>query len=30
MEHPTLVRRWFEEVWNQGNENAIHELLSEQ
>jgi steroid delta-isomerase-like uncharacterized protein len=23
-----LVRRWFEEVWNQGREGAIDELLS--
>ena len=29
MEHPTLLHRWFEEVWNQGRETAIDELLSE-
>lgn len=25
----TLLRRWFEEVWNQGNEAAIDQLLAE-
>jgi hypothetical protein len=25
-----LTRRWFEEVWNQGREGAIAELLSPQ
>jgi predicted ester cyclase len=24
----TLLRRWFEEVWNQGNEAAIDQLLA--
>jgi len=24
----TLVRRWFEEVWNQGREESIHELFA--
>jgi steroid delta-isomerase-like uncharacterized protein len=24
----TLIRRWFDEVWNQGREDAIDELLS--
>jgi predicted ester cyclase len=24
----TLIRRWFDEVWNQGREEAIDELLS--
>ncbi len=24
----TLVRRWFEEVWNQKREAAIHELIA--
>ncbi|MEJ0020275.1 MAG: ester cyclase [Acetobacteraceae bacterium] len=27
--HPTLLHRWFDEVWNQGNEAAIDELLAE-
>jgi steroid delta-isomerase-like uncharacterized protein len=25
----TLVHRWFEQVWNQGQEDAIDELLAE-
>jgi steroid delta-isomerase-like uncharacterized protein len=24
-----LMRRWFEEVWNQGRPEAIHEMMSE-
>ena len=24
-----LTRRWFEEVWNQGRPEAIHEMMSE-
>jgi predicted ester cyclase len=24
----TFIRRWFEEVWNQGNEETIDEMLS--
>lgn len=28
-ENKALVRRWFEEVWNQGNAAAIDELLAE-
>lgn len=28
-ENKALVRRWFEEVWNQGNAEAIDELLAE-
>ena len=24
-----LMRRWFEEVWNQGRVEAIHEMMSE-
>src|SRR5678816_398004 len=27
-EHKALMRRWFEEVWNQGRTAAIDELLS--
>src|SRR5439155_18566975 len=23
-----IVRRWFEEVWNQGRESTVHELLA--
>lgn len=26
-DHETFLHRWFEEVWNQGNESAIDELL---
>ena len=28
-ENETLVRRWFEEVWNQGNLDAAKEILHE-
>jgi steroid delta-isomerase-like uncharacterized protein len=28
-ENKALVRRWFEEVWNQGNGEVIDELLAE-
>jgi steroid delta-isomerase-like uncharacterized protein len=28
-ENEALVRRWFEEVWNQGKQEAIDTLLSE-
>jgi steroid delta-isomerase-like uncharacterized protein len=24
-----MMRRWFEEVWNQGRREAIHEMMSE-
>ncbi len=27
-QHKTIVRRWFEEVWNQGREATIDELFS--
>lgn len=27
-ENKALVRRWFEEVWNQGNASAIEEMLA--
>jgi steroid delta-isomerase-like uncharacterized protein len=27
--YATLAHRWFEEVWNQGKESAIDELLAE-
>jgi steroid delta-isomerase-like uncharacterized protein len=27
--YDTLAHRWFEEVWNQGRESAIDELLAE-
>ena len=27
--HPTLLHRWFDEVWHNGNEKAINELLHE-
>lgn len=27
-ENEKLIRRWFEEVWNQQKESAIDELLS--
>jgi steroid delta-isomerase-like uncharacterized protein len=27
--YQTLVHRWFEEVWNQGREDTIDELLTE-
>jgi predicted ester cyclase len=29
MAHETLVHRWFEEVWNQGRESTIDELMTE-
>jgi steroid delta-isomerase-like uncharacterized protein len=28
-ENETLVRRWFEEVWNKGREEAIDEMFAE-
>lgn len=28
-EHETFLHRWFEEVWNQGNEAAIDEMLAD-
>jgi predicted ester cyclase len=28
-QYPTILHRWFEEVWNQKNSNAIHELFSD-
>jgi hypothetical protein len=28
-EYETLMHRWFEEVWNQGREEAIDEMLAE-
>lgn len=28
-ENKSLIRKWFEEVWNKGNSNAIAELTSE-
>ncbi|HYP54636.1 MAG TPA: ester cyclase [Pyrinomonadaceae bacterium] len=28
-ENAAIVRRWFEEVWNKGREEAIDELLAE-
>ncbi len=28
-ENKTLVRRWFEEVWNKGREEAIDEMFGE-
>ena len=28
-EHKTLVRRWFDEVWNKGRAAAIDEMLVE-
>ena len=30
VEHKALVRRWFEEVWNQGRTATIDELLADQ
>ena len=30
VEHKALVRRWFQEVWNQGRSAAIDELLADQ
>jgi steroid delta-isomerase-like uncharacterized protein len=27
-ENKTVVRRWFEEVWNEGRESAIDELMA--
>ena len=29
-EHKVLVRRWFQEVWNQGRSAAIDELLADE
>ena len=29
MANTTVVHRWFEEVWNQGRESAIEELLTD-
>ena len=29
VEHKALVRRWFQEVWNQGSSAAIDELLAD-
>ena len=29
MAHYTLIHRWFDEVWHNGNENAIDQLLDE-
>lgn len=29
-ENKALIRRWFEEVWNQGNSRVIDELLTEE
>ena len=29
-ENKALMRRWFEEVWNQGREEAIPEMLAEE
>ncbi len=26
----TLLFRWYNEVWNNGNENAIHEMMDEE
>lgn len=28
-EYPTLLHRWFDEVWNQKNTGAIHEMFTE-
>lgn len=28
-EYKTLLHKWFEEVWNQGNENAIEEMFAD-
>ena len=28
-ENKALMRRWFEEVWNQGRADAIHEIFAE-
>jgi steroid delta-isomerase-like uncharacterized protein len=30
IEHKALVRRWFDEVWNQGRTETVDELLAEQ
>ena len=27
-QNKALVRRWFDEVWNQGREDAVDELVS--
>ena len=29
MSHATVLHRWFDEVWNQGHEAAIDEMLAE-
>ena len=29
MDNAAIVRRWFEEVWNQGREAAIDELMAQ-
>jgi len=28
-EYPTLLHRWFDQVWNEKNTSAIHEMMSE-
>lgn len=28
-DYPTLLHRWFEEVWNKGREEAVDEMLAE-
>jgi hypothetical protein len=28
MDNAAIVRRWFEEVWNRGREDAIDELMA--
>ena len=28
MAYPTILHRWFEEVWSQGNESVVDELLA--
>ncbi|MBC7931852.1 MAG: ester cyclase, partial [Rubrivivax sp.] len=29
-DNKALMRRWFEEVWNKGREDAIDELFAEE
>jgi hypothetical protein len=29
MTNETLLHRWFEEVWNQGRDSSIDELMAE-